>query len=115
MAETQKVRTLTGDVSPAALGRTLIHEHLCVDWGEMLGRPKVLGFDYDEMVQRMVAKMEELHAAGIGAMVECTPIGCGRYIDLFKEVALRRPRQDYCQYRLFSRDVVSDSSDWSGT
>jgi phosphotriesterase-related protein len=86
-----KVRTLTGDVAPGSLGRTLIHEHLCVDWGEMLGRPKVLDFDYDEMVERMVAKMEELHLAGIGAMVECTPIGCGRYVDLFKDVARRGP------------------------
>jgi len=41
-----KVRTLTGDVAPESLGRTLIHEHLCVDWGEMLGRPKVINFDY---------------------------------------------------------------------
>jgi len=27
----KKARTLTGDVAPEALGRTLIHEHLCVD------------------------------------------------------------------------------------
>lgn len=86
-----QIRTLTGDVPPHALGRTLIHEHLCVDWGEMLGRPKVLDFDYDAMVQRMVGKMERLHAAGIGALVECTPIGCGRYVDLFREVAQRGP------------------------
>jgi phosphotriesterase-related protein len=87
----KKVRTLTGDVASEALGRTLIHEHLCVDWGEMLGRPKVLDFDYDEMVNRMVAKMEDLHLVGIGALVECTPIGCGRYVDLFKDVAVRSP------------------------
>jgi phosphotriesterase-related protein len=86
-----KVRTLTGDVTPESLGRTLIHEHLCVDWGEMAGRPKVLNFNYDEMVARMVGKMEALHQAGIGALVECTPIGCGRYVDLFKEVARRGP------------------------
>jgi len=86
-----KVRTLTGDVAPESLGRTLIHEHLCVDWGEMLGRPKVLNFDYDDMVDRMTAEMQELHQAGIGAMVECTPIGCGRYVDLFKDVARRSP------------------------
>jgi phosphotriesterase-related protein len=86
-----KVRTLTGDVAPQSLGRTLVHEHLCVDWGEMLGRPKVLNFDYDEMVGRMAAKMQELYQAGIGALVECTPIGCGRYVDLFKDVAKRSP------------------------
>jgi phosphotriesterase-related protein len=28
---------------------------------------------------------------GFGAMVECTPYGCGRYLDLFKDVAKRSP------------------------
>jgi len=86
-----KVRTLTGDVPPRALGRTLIHEHLSVDWGEMLGRPKVLNFEYEAMAERMVGKLQAAAAAGIGAMVECTPIGCGRYLDLFKDVAQRSP------------------------
>lgn len=87
----QFARTLTGDVPPGKLGNTLIHEHLCVDWGEMVGRPKVLDFDFEEMVSRMVGKMEVLHAAGFSSLVECTPIGCGRYLDLFKEVARRGP------------------------
>jgi phosphotriesterase-related protein len=85
------VRTLVGDILPESLGRTLIHEHLCVDWGEMVGRPKVLDFDYDEMVDRMVAKLDRLHQVGFGAMVECTPYGCGRYLDLFTDVAKRSP------------------------
>src|SRR5207244_9623259 len=83
------VRTLTGDVPPSALGRTLIHEHLVLDWGEMLGRPKVLDFDYDAMVDRIVAKLEDVAAAGIGGMTECTPFGCGRYFDLYRDVARR--------------------------
>ena len=87
----QFVRTLTGDTSPETLGNTLIHEHLCVDWGEMVGRPKVLDFEFEEMAVRMVAKMEALFAAGFTTMVECTPIGCGRYVDLFQEVARRGP------------------------
>ncbi len=87
----KKVRTLTGDVPPATLGRTLVHEHLCVDWGEMLGRPNVLDFHYDAMVDRMVAKLEDLAAAGIGTMAECTPYGCGRYVDLMRDVARRSP------------------------
>jgi phosphotriesterase-related protein len=85
------VRTLTGDVSPGSLGWTLIHEHLCVDWGEMVGRPKVLSFNYDEMVDLLVSKLESLHQVGFGAMVECTPYGCGRYLDLYKDVAKRSP------------------------
>ncbi len=85
------VRTLTGDVSPSSLGRTLIHEHLCVDWGEMVGRPKVLRFDYDDMVDLMVSKLDRLYEEGFGAMVECTPYGAGRYVDLFSDVAKRSP------------------------
>ena len=87
----KKVRTLTGDVDPASLGRTLSHEHLLVDWGEMLGRPNVLDWDYDQMVDRMVAKLQEAAAAGIGAISECTPYGCGRYADLMRDVARRSP------------------------
>lgn len=85
------VRTLTGDVTPDALGRTLVHEHLAVDWGEMLGRPNRLDFDRGEMADLMVGRMESLAAAGIGAMTECTPYGAGRYVDLFAEVAERSP------------------------
>lgn len=85
------VRTLLGDVEPKSLGKTLIHEHLAVDWGEMLGRPKIIDFDYDAMVAKMVGKLNAAHALGIGAIVECTPIGCGRYVDLFKDVAKRTP------------------------
>ena len=96
-----KVQTLTGPLEPQALGRTLIHEHLAVDWGEMLGRPKVLDFDYADMLDRMVGKLQEAHAVGIGALVECTPIGCGRYIDLFKDVALRSPVKIICSTGFF--------------
>ena len=96
-----KVRTITGDVPPAALGRTLIHEHLCVDWGDLLGRPKVLDFDRDEMADRMVAKMDELYACGIGAMTECTPIGTGRYLDLFHDVARRSKVKIICSTGFF--------------
>jgi len=85
------VRTLTGDVAPSELGPTLVHEHLNVDWGEMLGRPNVFDVDRAEMADRMVATMESLAAVGIGAMTECSPYGCGRYVDLYAEVAARSP------------------------
>lgn len=96
-----KVQTLTGNVDPKALGRTLIHEHLAVDWGEMLGRPKILDFDYDAMVEKMVGKLNSAHGLGIGAIVECTPIGCGRYVDLFKDVATRSPVKIVCSTGFF--------------
>lgn len=95
------VRTLTGDVAPQTLGSTLIHEHLAVDWGEMLGRPKILDFEFDAMRDKMLQKLNDAHALGVGAMVECTPIGCGRYVDLFKAVAERTPVKIICSTGFF--------------
>ncbi len=97
----KKVRTITGDVPPSALGRTLIHEHLCVDWGDLLGRPKKINFDHDEMVGRMVKKLDQAAEAGIGAMTECTPIGTGRYLDLFLDVARRAKVKIICSTGFF--------------
>lgn len=96
-----KVRTLTGDVPPESLGKTLIHEHLAVDWGEMLGRPKILDFEYDALRDKMVKALKEAQASGIGAMVECTPIGCGRYVDLFKDAAARATVKIVCSTGFF--------------
>jgi phosphotriesterase-related protein len=88
-------------VEPVSLGKTLIHEHLAVDWGEMLGRQKILDFEYDELRDKMVKALNDAHAYGIGAMVECTPIGCGRYVDLFKDVAARAPVKIICSTGFF--------------
>lgn len=96
-----KIRTLTGDIEPTALGQTLIHEHLAVDWGEMLGRPKILDFEYDALRDKMVSKLNDAHALGITAIVECTPIGCGRYVDLFHDVAARTPVKIVCSTGFF--------------
>src|SRR5437763_1850218 len=83
-----KVRTISGDIEPGELGVTLIHEHLLVDWGDLRGIPKA-AFDRDQMADRMVAATKALLGAGGSALVECTPIGTGRYVDLISEVAAR--------------------------
>jgi phosphotriesterase-related protein len=95
------IRTLTGDVEPKLLGNTLIHEHLAVDWGEMLGRPKIIDFEYSAMRDKMVAKLNAAYEHGVGAMVECTPIGCGRYVDLFQDVAEQTPVKIVCSTGFF--------------
>ena len=50
------VRTVLGDVEPASLGMTLVHEHLVVDWGELQGRPK-LAFDYEATVEFIAGRL----------------------------------------------------------
>ncbi len=83
-----KVRTVTGDVDPATLGITLVHEHLVVDWGELQGTPK-LAFEYEPTIDLIVGRLRAAAADGVGALADCTPIGAGRYVDLMVDVARR--------------------------
>ena len=82
------VRTVLGDIPADRLGVALPHEHLIVDWSELLGRPKLV-FDRAATVDRIVEKLERAADDGLGAIGEVTPIGTGRYVDLFVEVARR--------------------------
>ena len=83
-----KVRTVLGDVEPSALGATLVHEHLVVDWGELTGKPK-LAFPYEETVDLIAGKLRAARADGVGAIGDCTPMGAGRYVDVLADVARR--------------------------
>ena len=65
------VRTVLGDVAPAALGPTDYHEHL------LMASPLLPGDELDDLA-RSTAETRALAAAGIGALVELTPIGLGR-------------------------------------
>jgi phosphotriesterase-related protein len=70
MSEPQVV-TVTGPLPAAALGVTDAHEHLFLD------TPAIPGQAFTDVARTT----EEVHAArkaGIGAIVELTPIGCGR-------------------------------------
>jgi 5-phospho-D-xylono-1,4-lactonase len=65
------VRTVAGDIDPAALGRTDYHEHL------LMCSPLLRGDELDD-VERSAEEASTLRAAAIDAVVELTPIGVGR-------------------------------------
>ena len=71
MAEGEIIRTVLGDIEPAALGRTNVHEHL------LMRSPLLRGDELDD-VERSAAEAIELHTAGFDALIELTPIGLGR-------------------------------------
>jgi 5-phospho-D-xylono-1,4-lactonase len=65
------VRTVRGDIPPATLGRTDYHEHL------LMRTPLLAGDELDDL-DRSAAETAQLRDAGIDAVVELTPLGCGR-------------------------------------
>src|SRR5712691_6773585 len=65
------IRTVLGDIEPAALGVCDAHEHL------LLASPLLPGEELDD-VELAIEDARALAAAGAQAVVEWTPIGLGR-------------------------------------
>lgn len=78
--------TTLGSRTADELGLILPHEHLFVD----LRTPDVPGFaeaNADEVIALMAPEVKKAKAAGVTALVECTPVGVGRRADLDKAVS----------------------------
>ncbi|RHW26350.1 phosphotriesterase-related protein [Nocardioides immobilis] len=79
--------TLTGDIDPSELGRTLMHEHVI-----MLGSGGVIRewpalFDRDAAIATSIERMAQLAASGVDSLVEMTTFDLGRDIEATAEVA----------------------------
>lgn len=87
MVNGDRIHTAAGPISPAALGTTLIHEHIFVKTTEI----EATGFDryWDEEAQVEIArvKLSELKSAGIDTLVDCTVPGLGRDIHAVARLA----------------------------
>lgn len=81
MSEPQ-VMTVTGPMPATALGVVNAHEHL------FLRTPALPGQEFDDL-ERSTAEAAAARAAGIGTIVEMTPIGCGRRPDLLRALSER--------------------------
>jgi phosphotriesterase-related protein len=81
-----QVNTVRGPVDAAALGSTLMHEHVFVRSPEVASNWPT-GWDASARVAQAVERLQELHDAGIGTIVDLTVVGLGRDIDLVQRVA----------------------------
>jgi len=81
-----RVNTVLGERSPRALGMTLMHEHVLVDF---VGADKVSPQRYnsEEVFQTALPHLKALRAAGCRTLVECTPAFLGRDVSLLKRLA----------------------------
>jgi phosphotriesterase-related protein len=78
--------TTLGPKSQADLSFILPHEHVFTD----LRSPDQPGYGQAEaadVLALMVPQIAQAQAAGIGAIVECTPVGVGRRADILKTVS----------------------------
>jgi 5-phospho-D-xylono-1,4-lactonase len=75
-----QVMTVTGPMPASALGVVDAHEHL------FLRTPALPGQEFDDL-ERSTEEVRVAKAAGIDAVVEMTPIGCGRRPDLMRALS----------------------------
>ncbi|HEY6391103.1 MAG TPA: hypothetical protein VIX89_07490 [Bryobacteraceae bacterium] len=85
------VNTVRGPIDPAALGVTLMHEHIFVLSTEIMQNyPEAWG-DEEKRVAEAVARLNELSSHGITSVVDLTVVGLGRYIPRIQQVARQTP------------------------
>jgi predicted metal-dependent phosphotriesterase family hydrolase len=77
-------RSVTGAWDPATPGIVLPHEHLVIDYGEMVGR--ITPVDA-ALRARCLEVLHRMRAVGIGTIVDCTPPGYGRDLALLADLS----------------------------
>lgn len=78
--------TTLGPKSASELGTILPHEHVFVDlrtWDQ----PGYAQAETAEVIRLMAPELEKARAAGVTALVECSPVGVGRRADILKAVS----------------------------
>lgn len=89
----EHVQTFAGPIEPAALGETLIHEHVFVGDPELeLNHPHP-EWDRAAAVERAVGGLTALYELGVRTVVDLTVLGLGRDVARVKQVADRVPVQ----------------------
>ena len=85
-AKTRKVMSVRGIIDAAAMGQTLIHEHILVDFigAEEINPPR---WDRDAVIAKVLPHLQEAKSAGCNTFVDCTPNYLGRDVVLLKQLS----------------------------
>lgn len=78
--------TVLGSIAPERLGRTLIHEHIMVDFiGADAIRPG--RYDPEEVFLKALPHLRQVKSAGCDTLVDCTPVYIGRDVSLLRRLS----------------------------
>jgi phosphotriesterase-related protein len=81
-----KLITTLGEKTLEDLGLILPHEHLFVDLGDIAAE-SYKSADVNDVISIMTPEIEKAKQAGATALVECTPVGVGRRVDIVKALS----------------------------
>lgn len=80
------VMTVTGPIDANTLGKSLIHEHILVDF---IGAAKYdpQRWNDDDVVKKVLPYLEQIRKAGYKTIVDCTPNFLGRDVQLLQRIS----------------------------
>jgi phosphotriesterase-related protein len=80
------IHGVRGPIDAAALGTTLVHEHVLVDFAgaEVVSRAR---YDAEEVFRSVLPQLEQLRRRGCSSLLECTPAWLGRDPRLLKRLS----------------------------
>jgi phosphotriesterase-related protein len=81
----KKLITTQGSKTEAELGLILPHEHIFVEF-RTPDHPEYAVAQVADVVSLMAPEVEKAQAQGVTAMVDCTPVGVGRRVDILKAI-----------------------------
>jgi phosphotriesterase-related protein len=82
------IHTVLGEIAPAELGITLMHEHIIWDWNGAEKNRRDL-YNIKEIVDTMEPYLLELKRLGCKTLVEATTYGAGRDVEVLKACSKR--------------------------
>ena len=82
----RQIMTVTGAIPAESLGKTLIHEHILVDF---IGADRITADRWDRKQVRLgvMPYLEEAKKRGVQSLLDCTPAFLGRDVRLLQEVS----------------------------
>jgi phosphotriesterase-related protein len=81
-----KIMTVLGEIPASELGKTLIHEHILVDF---IGADQISynRWNRDQVEQKVLPYLLEAQQAGVKSMFDCTPAFLGRDVLLLRKLS----------------------------
>lgn len=96
--------TVSGEITPAALGKTLMHEHLVIGYPGFESDTLNPGPKREERVARCIDRIAELQDLGFTTLLDPCPSDLGRDVELAAKVAQQTGFQIICATGLYKQN-----------
>jgi phosphotriesterase-related protein len=96
------INTVTGPISPDELGRTLMHEHVFVEYGTAMQDNRSLGAARPQILSTCLDFAHQVKACGVATVVDPTTTDLGRNIPLLVALAEQADLQIVCCTGIYS-------------